>query len=223
MNNEVIDIVYRSRTTILDHLDEAGWETTPFRKFSPKEIREMIKATGASINGAPALQMELKRKEDAPSGDGESTECLVAYTLTRIKHKIDKFTTEFFGSEGVDPALVKSRELILITLEPIAPNFHTTASSLFLKHGIRVRYFQAAAIINNPLKHVLVPKHEKVPKGEEEALLTGLNAKKTQFPFIRFHEDPIARMIGLLPGDIVKITRPSPTAGECIMYRVCVP
>lgn len=222
MNYETVDILYRSRLTLLDHLEESGYDTTPFRKFSHKEIAEMVKATGASTTGAPALQMELRRKEDKPAAAGEPTGCLVCYTLTRIKQKILFFTKAILED---DPSLSKTKtsELIIVTLEPIAPNFHAVAASLWMNEGIRVRYFQAASIVNNPIKHVLVPKHEKVPKEEEEALLTNLNAKKNQFPFIRFHEDPIARMIGLLPGDIVKITRPSPTAGECIMYRVCVP
>jgi DNA-directed RNA polymerase subunit H len=73
------------------------------------------------------------------------------------------------------------------------------------------------------MKHVLVPPHEKVAPAEVTELLKSMYAKKSQLPLIRFHEDPIARLLGLVPGDVVKITRPSPTAGECIMYRVCVP
>ena len=88
---------------------------------------------------------------------------------------------------------------------------------------MKVRYFQISAIVTNPLKHMLVPLHQKVPAEEVPALLKSMYAKKTQLPLIRFHEDPIARMIGLIPGDVVQISRPSPTAGECILYRVCVP
>ena len=40
---------------------------------------------------------------------------------------------------------------------------------------------------------------------------------------IKFHVDPIARCIGAVPGDIIKITRPSASAGEAIIYRVCAP
>jgi DNA-directed RNA polymerase subunit H (RpoH/RPB5) len=87
----------------------------------------------------------------------------------------------------------------------------------------KVRYFQAASIVNNPLNHILVPKHEKVPAEDEDALLKGMYATKAQLPLIRFHEDPIARMLGLVPKDIVRITRPSLTAGENIGYRLCVP
>ena len=46
---------------------------------------------------------------------------------------------------------------------------------------------------------------------------------KSKFPEIKFHVDPIARCIGAVPGDIIKITRPSASAGEAIIYRVCAP
>ena len=46
---------------------------------------------------------------------------------------------------------------------------------------------------------------------------------KANLPLIKYHEDMIARILALTPGDIVKITRPSPSAGEYISYRVCVP
>lgn len=218
MNYETIDVLYRSRITLLDHLDQEGYDTTPFRKFSPKEIMEMVKAGPA--NGAPpALWMELKRKEGSQASHEN---CFVVYTIGKIKQKLSAFTGKIVEPEEgeFNP---ETTELIIVTLEPISANFHALAFQLFVNKKVKVRYFQAAAIVNNPLKHFLVPKHERVPAADEEALLKGMYAKKTQLPIIRFHEDPIARMIGLMPGDVVKITRPSVTAGECIGYRVCLP
>jgi DNA-directed RNA polymerase subunit H (RpoH/RPB5) len=210
MISEAIDTIYRSRITLLDHLEESGYSTTPYRKFSHKEVGEMVKA------GPPALNMSLKKGE----GSAEQT-CLVAYTLTKIKQKIKSFTETFTDPEvGFDP---EKMELIVVTLEPIAPNFNQVSASYWNTNKTRVRYFQAAAIINNPLKHIFVPKHEIVPKEQEDDLLKGMYTKKSQLPIIRFHEDPIARMIGAFPGDIVKITRPSASAGECVIYRVCIP
>jgi DNA-directed RNA polymerase subunit H (RpoH/RPB5) len=46
---------------------------------------------------------------------------------------------------------------------------------------------------------------------------------KSKFPEIKFHLDPIARCIGAVPGDIIKITRPSASSGQTIIYRVCAP
>jgi DNA-directed RNA polymerase subunit H (RpoH/RPB5) len=70
---------------------------------------------------------------------------------------------------------------------------------------------------------VLVPKHEQVPQSLHEEFLKKFHLKtKMNLPMIRFHEDIIARILGLVPGDIVKITRPSPQSGEYESYRVCV-
>lgn len=220
MNYEIIDVLYRSRITLLEHLASVGYNTTPYSKFSPKEITEMVKA--GPVQGAPpALAMELAKAEGAEQAPYDK--CIVVYTIGKIKQKLPAFTKKLIDPEesGFDP---KTTELIIVTLEPIAPNFHAMAYECWAKHNnSKVRYFQAASIINNPLKHILVPRHEKVPEEQEADLLKSLYATKAQLPLIRFHEDPVARMLGLVPKDIVKITRPSLTAGECILYRLCVP
>lgn len=216
MNYETIDVLYRSRITLLEHLDADGYDVTPFSKFSPKEIMEMVKA-GPVAGAPPALMMELSRKTPT---EGLYSKCLVVYTIGKIKQKLSAFTIKIIEEETFDP---QTTEVIIITMEPIGQNFHAMSLLCHNAHSTKVRYFQAAAIVNNPLKHALVPKHERVPSEEEQPLLKENYAKKSQLPLIRYHEDPIARMLGLMPGDIVKITRPSLTAGECVGYRVCVP
>ena len=222
MNYEIVDVLYRSRITLLEHLSKSGYDTTPYSKFSPKEVAEMIKA-GPIAGAPPALAMELTKKEGSPEAALTAyAKCIVVYTIGKIKQKLAAFTKKLIDpEEGFDPT---TTELIVVTLEPIAPNFHAMAYECWMKHeNTKVRYFQAASLINNPLQHILVPKHEKVPAEEEDALLKGMYATKAQLPLIRFHEDPIARMLGLVPKDIVRITRPSLTAGENIGYRLCVP
>jgi DNA-directed RNA polymerase subunit H len=71
------------------------------------------------------------------------------------------------------------------------------------------------------LKHVYVPKHEILPKKEADEILVRYNTKHAQLPFI-FLSDPALRDLGAKPGDIIKITRKSPTAGESIYYRYVV-
>jgi DNA-directed RNA polymerase subunit H (RpoH/RPB5) len=219
MSYEIVDTLYRSRKTLLDHLEQEGYDIAPFSKFSPKEIAEMVKA-GPIAGAPPALQMELNRK--VPDDEHKHRKCLVVYTIGKIKQKLNAFTQKIISTEEgtFDP---DSTEVIIVTMEPIGANFNSMAFLAHSVHKTKVRFFQAAAIINNPLKHILVPKHERVSAKDEEALLKSIFAKKSQLPLIRFHEDPIARLIGLMPGEIVKITRASPTAGECILYRVCVP
>jgi DNA-directed RNA polymerase subunit H len=69
--------------------------------------------------------------------------------------------------------------------------------------------------------HMLVPKHEILSKEEAEELLKILGVKKEQLPKLKAN-DPIAKEIGAKPGDIVKITRESKTAGRSVFYRLVV-
>jgi len=74
----------------------------------------------------------------------------------------------------------------------------------------------------NILDHELVPKHEIISEKEREELIKkyGITSLK-QLPRI-FTSDPVVKAIGAKPGDIIKITRKSPTAGETVYYRVVI-
>jgi len=69
--------------------------------------------------------------------------------------------------------------------------------------------------------HVLVPKHEILSDEEKKEILTKFNATEEQFPFL-FSSDPVVREIGAKPGDMVRISRISDTAGETTYYRFVV-
>ncbi len=69
--------------------------------------------------------------------------------------------------------------------------------------------------------HVYVPKHEIMNKKEAEDVLKQFNCKPTELPLI-FVSDPAIMGLGVKPGDMIKITRKSATAGESIYYRYVV-
>lgn len=69
--------------------------------------------------------------------------------------------------------------------------------------------------------HVYVPKHEIMNKKEAEDVLLQFNCKPTELPLI-FVNDPAILGLGVKPGDMIKITRNSATAGESIYYRYVV-
>ncbi len=70
-------------------------------------------------------------------------------------------------------------------------------------------------------KHMLVPKHEVLSKEEAQEVLERYKISPHQLPFIK-SSDSAAKAIGAKPGDILKITRKSPTAGRAIAYRYVV-
>ena len=69
--------------------------------------------------------------------------------------------------------------------------------------------------------HVLVPKHEIMIKKDAEEVLKTYNCRTTDLPLI-FANDPAIIGLGVKPGDMIKITRKSATAGESFYYRYVV-
>ncbi len=70
-------------------------------------------------------------------------------------------------------------------------------------------------------EHALVPFHEILTEKEKNQLLAQFKVKPYQMPQIK-SGDPAVKAIGAKPGDILKITRKSTTAGEHITYRYVV-
>jgi len=73
----------------------------------------------------------------------------------------------------------------------------------------------------NIFKHKLVPKHEILPPEQAKDLLEKYRIEPYQLPQIRA-ADIVVIAIGAKPGEIVKITRKSPTAGKHVAYRLVV-
>jgi DNA-directed RNA polymerase subunit H len=70
-------------------------------------------------------------------------------------------------------------------------------------------------------EHALVPFHEILSEKEKNQLLAQFKVKPYQMPQIK-SGDPAVKVIGAKPGDILKITRKSSTAGEHVTYRYVV-
>ncbi|MBW2989919.1 DNA-directed RNA polymerase subunit H [Candidatus Woesearchaeota archaeon] len=70
----------------------------------------------------------------------------------------------------------------------------------------------------DPTTHILVPEHSKLNEKEKGALLKKYSITLKELPRI-MKNDPAIATLGAKEGDIIKITRKSPTAGESIFYR----
>jgi len=66
-----------------------------------------------------------------------------------------------------------------------------------------------------------VPKHEILTEKEKQELLSRFKVQPYQLPKIKA-SDPAVKVIGAKPGDILRIIRKSPTAGEYHAYRYVV-
>jgi DNA-directed RNA polymerase subunit H len=93
------------------------------------------------------------------------------------------------------------------------------AKTLARRYGIELipRIFPSF----NIYEHVLVPKHEIVASDEREKLLNEYRVQPYQLPRLKA-SDPAVKAIGAKAGDIVRITRESPSAGKYFSYRYVV-
>lgn len=70
-------------------------------------------------------------------------------------------------------------------------------------------------------EHAYVPLHEIVSEEERKAISEKYHAEPYQFPWIR-SSDPVSIILGAKPGDVLKVTQKSETAGEYFSYRYVV-
>lgn len=83
--------------------------------------------------------------------------------------------------------------------------------------------FDIKELLFNVSRHTLVPVHEVIT-GEkiiDDILEKNMIKSRINLPWI-LKSDAMARYLDLAPGDIVKITRPSPSAGKTVLFRCCV-
>jgi DNA-directed RNA polymerase subunit H (RpoH/RPB5) len=89
--------------------------------------------------------------------------------------------------------------------------------------NLSIQIFEVKELLFNITKHVLVPKHEVIT---DENIINGIVEQynirsRLHLPLI-LKTDPIAKYYGIKPGNIVKVTRISPSSGEYVVYRCCV-
>ena len=153
MDYETLDVLFRSRKTLLKLLAMRGYATKQYEKFGPIEIAAMAAASlGAA--GTGAFRMDMERA--APAGQ-TITKCRVEYSINRIKNRIPGFL-DALTEEGNEAAVTtEDTELIVVLLEPVVETFHIASMNALATKSLHVSFFQAHTIVNNPLEHVLVP------------------------------------------------------------------
>ncbi|EFP80556.1 DNA-directed RNA polymerases II 24 kDa polypeptide (RNA polymerase II subunit 5) [Puccinia graminis f. sp. tritici] len=108
---------------------------------------------------------------------------------------------------------------ILIYSQAMTPSANKVIASMAQQFTLEA--FQEAELLVNITRHIMVPKHEVMKPEEKKALLARYRLKDTQLPRIQL-SDPVARYYGLKRGQVVRITRPSETAGRYVSYRLAM-
>lgn len=211
----VADIILRSRQTILDILDERGYDVTAYRNISPEQILTLAEKNTVALN----VFAPKRADSNAPCD-----RAVIFYSINqRIRNRLGTFVRDIFEEAQADPTVKinKGDDIIVILNEPYQEAFDKTSYEMWSGGKVRMVFFHIKQLVSHPGRHVLVPPHRKLTEDEEKAVMARLHIKsKSQFPAIK-HDDIQSRVLGLVPGNVVEIQRPSPTAGVALYYRAC--
>jgi DNA-directed RNA polymerase subunit H (RpoH/RPB5) len=212
----VADILLRSRQTILDILEDRGYDTTIYRNIAPEQILTLAE------KDARALDIVVKKRADSPVV-APCERAIVAYMIQdrRLRTRLATVLRDDIYKEGDGATLAD--DVIVLLNEPYESHevFDKASLQHWQTHKARLTFFHIKQVVVHLGRHVLVPPHRKLTAEESKAEMARLHiTQKSQFPLIK-HSDIQSRIMGLVPGDLVEILRPSPTAGVARVFRIC--
>ena len=124
-------------------------------------------------------------------------------------------------STNANDTVLTERDALIIVTKQEVKTMNQYLNQLFLQ-GRFIVLLSLDRLQFNILNHQYVPPHTILSKEETDDMMKKYNvADKSQLPDISRY-DPVALAIGMRPGDVCKIDRPSKSAIHSTYYRVCV-
>jgi DNA-directed RNA polymerase subunit H (RpoH/RPB5) len=219
-------ILIQSRSTILDLLEKRGYDSARFRKLIGPELVKLVSnpeslrmtlISKKNPEKKAIVEYAIKNSIKVSVTSGDYIEKLLSDTPSKT-HPHTLYNVNSENTEVI--VLFHGKE----TSDDKETPYDKCALDAWMNRKFKIQFFPITRLVANPLEHMLQPKFEIVAPEDHERIMKEWFIKSiTQFPIIKFHADIAGRCLGLLPLDLVKITSPSPTAGEYVKYRVCAP
>tara|TARA_B110000971_G_C19812212_1_gene409351 strand:+ start:61 stop:690 length:630 start_codon:yes stop_codon:yes gene_type:complete len=203
-NNHIISI-YKSRANLLEILEERGFDITEYKNFTINEI--------GILTDSNQLDMLLENKTT-------KKKIYVKYYINKIIKPPNMYSMieDLFYLENI---LNKSDDLIVIIKDEPNDTLIQNIKDIWMEENIYVSLINIKRLQFNILKHKSVPKHTILSLQEANDMKKKYNVMNdNQIPDISYFS-PISIVMGIRPGDIVKIDRFSRTAINAVFYRIC--
>jgi DNA-directed RNA polymerase subunit H (RpoH/RPB5) len=202
-----ISTVFKSRQNLLKLLSQQGYDIKDYEEFSVNETHIMY-------NNKQLDMMLTSQKE------GETKKVYVKYHLAKTlrRENINDYIDDLYNLEQV---LTKTDTLVIVIKQEPHDTLLNILNQIWEQDGIFIVIYNLDRLQFNILDHEYVPKHIILNDNEINKMKKRYNiTKNTELPEISRY-DPVAQAIGMRPGQICKIIRPSKTAITADYYRLC--
>lgn len=210
--SSLISSIYKSRTIILDLMNTQGYYTNDYEGFSVNEVNTMkVNNQLDMILEKSVEDVDIKRK----------SKIYIRYYLAKTlrPQNLQEMIDDLFNVEEV---LSKYDTLFIVVKDEVNETLINALKHIWEQEKIFIVIQNLKRLQFNILKHALVPPHRVLSSTEVIAIKRRYNVMDdNQFPDIsRF--DPVAQAIGIRPGQVCEIIRPSKTAISAPYYRICM-
>jgi DNA-directed RNA polymerase I, II, and III subunit RPABC1 len=212
-SNILISSIFTSRKTILELMEKQGYNINDYANFSITEVNSMKQNN--------QLDMLLETNEEKSTPENPKKKIYIRYYLgvRPAPKNIHEMIEDLFV---LTETLQKSDTLFIIIKDDPNETLINELKHIWETENIFIVIESIKRLQFNILNHTLVPPHTILSDLQVDDIMKRYNiTNKVQFPDIsRF--DPVARVIGLRPGQVCKIIRPSKTSIETNYYRICI-
>jgi DNA-directed RNA polymerase subunit H len=212
-SSSLISSVYKSRKMIMELMSKQGYNVNDYDNFSINEVNSMYQNK--------QLDILLDKLSDVKNPNSEKKKIYIRYYLAKTlrPQNIQEMIDDLFYLEEV---LNKRDTLMIIIKDDMNETLTNVIKHVWEQDGIFIIVQSIKRLQFNILEHDLVPPHRVLTKEEVDVVKKRFNiVDNIQFPDIsRF--DPVAQVIGIRPGEVCEIIRPSKTAITSYYYRICV-
>ena len=237
--SKTIARLYNTRKNLLDLLMVQGYDVEGYTNFGVNDVNAMYAHKQLDMlvetkSSSSSSSDKSKEKEDKANGKPKK-KAYIKFHLEKmlsaghINDLIEDLYVLGSGGEvgglGIstnanDTVLTERDTLIIVTKQEVK-TMNQYLNQMFLQ-GRFIVLLSLDRLQFNILNHQYVPPHTILSKEELDEMMKKYNVgDKSQLPDISRY-DPVALAIGMRPGDVCKIDRPSKSAIHSTYYRVCV-
>lgn len=191
-------LIYRVYQTVLEMLNDRGWKNIPsvpdFENFKSRHNNK---------------NLDIDITEDEKSIYIHFNSDTKSMGKSALVSLVQKIKTDNDSS---------NLDIIIITREKISSGISKLVSEEKEKYK-NIEFFLFDDLFVNKTKYIDCPVHKLLTDEEKKDVMEHYHLKENQLSKIRI-DSPISRYYGAKSGQVFKIIRYSPTAGESIFYRI---